>query len=159
MRFVTIRWLLAIVCMLVCIQQMAVGLKIEGLGAAGHIIASLAAGLVSVILVAPEIISRLAELISRPFANLLFPSEQLSKPPLSYRLARYYREEMRLDESIGEYASIIEFYPDEKDAYVELIDLAKATSNDELQQQYADLFRKRFGTEPPAPKPREVSSS
>lgn len=128
---------------------MAAGLKIEGFGASGHIVFSLAAFVTSVLLVAPETAMRLAEWCGRPFANILFPSDEFSKPPLSYRLARRYRTEMRHEDAIEQYENIIRHHPREADAYLELLEVAHQMGDGKLQQKYAALFRKRFKRDVP----------
>ncbi len=128
---------------------MVSALKMSGFGAAPLLLFSIAAFMMMVILVAPETVLRVAEWCSRPFTNLIFPNDRLSKPPLSYVLAREYTKRSRLEDAVEQYAQIIHFYPAEKDAYVELLALAQTLGDDELHEKYAGLFRKRFHQEAP----------
>ena len=88
MRFVRVRWIFALLSMLVSIWLMTAAFKINGFGALGHIIFSMTGFIMAVLLIAPETVFRIAEWISRPFAELFFPSEEYKKPPLSYKMAR-----------------------------------------------------------------------
>ncbi len=139
-----VRWLLAAVCLLFSWKLMAAGLKIEGFGAAPHVIFSMVGFLSAVFLVAPETAFRLAEWCSRPFVNIIFPSDEFAKPPLSYTLARRYRHERRLVDAAEQYETIIRHYPKQRDAYVELLEVAAELGDDKLRRKYAGLFRKRF---------------
>jgi tetratricopeptide (TPR) repeat protein len=149
MRFAKTRWFLAVLFVCFGVKLMKTGLKIQSLGAAPYIIGSAITAITSVLLITPETVLRVAEWCSRPFVNLLFPSERLSKPPLSYNLARRYRTQTQWDEAIAEYKSIIEHYPDESDAYIELIEVAAKLGDDKLAQKYAASFKKRFGKDLP----------
>lgn len=149
MRFKGHRWFLAAVSMGFSVKLMGAGLKIEGFGAVGHLIFSMVCFISAVLLVAPETVFRFAEWCSRPFTNILFPSDEFSRPPLSYVLARRYRGSLRLRDAVEEYEKIIYFYPGEIDAYVELVDVAKRLGDKELTRRYAALFKKRFHREVP----------
>jgi len=149
MLFAVVRWLLAAACLIFSFMRMTAALKIEGIGAAGHVIFSMGAFITAILLIAPETAFRLAEWCSRPFTNILFPSEEFRKPPLSYLLARKYNTELRFDEAIEQYQKIILHYPDETAAYVELLELARDLGDDRLFQKYAELFKKRFKQEVP----------
>ncbi len=146
------RWLLAACCMIGSAKFMVMGL-IAGLssqpGAGGAVAAwpvlvSFALFLVTVFLIAPETALRAAEWCARPFTNILFPSDEFSKPPLSYKLARRYRDEHRWEEAATQYRKIIRYYPEEKDAYMELFDVADALGDKKLRRKYTALFNRRF---------------
>ena len=128
---------------------MVAALKMTGFGAAPLLLFSIASFLMMVLLVAPETAFRIAEWCSRPFTNLVFPNDRLSKPPLSYLLAREYTKQSRLEDAVEQYAQIIHFYPTEKDAYIEVLAVTKAMGDDELHNKYASLFKKRFHQAPP----------
>lgn len=144
MRFAWFRWFIAAECVLASAWLMMKAMKIAGIGAAGHVTGSLLALVSAVLLTAPETAFRIAEWCSRPFTNLLFPSECFNRPPLSYRLARHYSGSLRLRDAVEEYRNIIYFYPDERQAYQELIEVAQRLEDQELCQKYAELFQKRF---------------
>ena len=144
MRFALFRWSTAALCVVGSAVLMTKAMKIAGIGAAGHVIGSMIGLVTAVLLVAPETAIRVAEWCSRPFTDLLFPSERLSKPPLSYRLARYYSGALRLEEAVEEYRSIIHYYPEERDAYRELISVARRLGQEDVCQKYEEQFRHRF---------------
>lgn len=149
MSFKKTRWCLASLCLAACVKLMLDAFKIAGIGAAGHLIGAFMLLIGSIILIAPETVVRIAEWCSRPITDLLFPSEQLDKPPLNYRLARHYAETRRLEEAVTEYAKIIEHYPEETDAYVELLTVAKQLGDDDLHEHYSTLLKKQLQQSPP----------
>lgn len=158
MRFVRTRWIFALLSLLVSIWLMTAAFKINGLGAAGHIIFSMTAFIMAVLLIAPETAFRIAEWISRPFAELFFPSEEFKKPPLSYKMARRYTSTRRFEEAAAEYEKIIHYHPQEHDAYVELLEVAKKLGDDKLHAKCAHVLRHRFHEEVP-PMPETESDS
>ena len=145
MHFVKTRWFLAAVCVLASAIAMAGALKNEGMGAAFPVIFSVLSFVSAIILVAPETAVRVAELCSRPITSLIFPNDRFSKPPLSYALARRHRTMQQLDEALEEYKSIIENYPMEREAYVELMEVAERLENRKVKAKYQALFKRRFG--------------
>jgi hypothetical protein len=152
MRFVRVRWIFALLSLLVSIWLMTAAFKINGFGALGHIIFSMTGFIMAVLLIAPETVFRMAEWISRPFAELFFPSEEYKKPPLSYQMARRYASTRRFEEAAAEYEKIIHYHPQEHDAYVELLEVAKKLKDDKLHGKCAQVIRKRFHEEvPPMP--------
>lgn len=144
MRFVRVRWFLALVSMMASIWLMKAAFKIQGIGAAGPVILSMVAFVSAVLLIAPETAFWLAEQIAKPFANLFFPSDSFKKPPVSYLLARRYRAERRLEDAVLQYENIIEFHPRERDAHVELIEVARQLGDNQLAEKYTALMRRRF---------------
>jgi hypothetical protein len=148
------RWLLAAGCLLLSWKLMAAVLRVDGfsldaLSAAPSAIFSVASFVTAVFLMAPETAFWAAEVFSRPFVAILFPSDHFSRPPLTYRLARYYRDVKRWKDAARQYRKIIRYYPKERDAYVELLDVAEKMHDEELHQEYTRLFRKRFRKEHP----------
>jgi tetratricopeptide (TPR) repeat protein len=99
--------------------------------------------LMAVLLIAPDTVVKIAEWCAKPFADLFYPSDEFEKPPLSYKLARRYKQERRVDEAVQEYEKILFYYPKERDAYVELIELARQAGDDELREKYEALLRER----------------
>ena len=151
MRLMKTRWILAAVFLAVAARLMMMGMKIAGFGAAGYIIMSMVALVSAVVLIAPETAFKIAEWCAKPLTDLFFPSEQYKKPPLSYLLARKYRDSLRLEDSLVEYKNIIHFYPDEIDAYRELLDVARRAGDQKTFSKYARLLKRRFGEAPPPP--------
>ena len=70
------------------------------LGAAFPVIGSMLLFLIAVLLMAPDTAVKLAELCAKPFAEMFYPSEEFEKPPLSYKLARRYSQERRVDAAV-----------------------------------------------------------
>lgn len=136
-------------CLLVSIRLMTTGFKVEGVGAVVLVLPSLALFISFLILIAPETAFRLAEWCAKPFADLFFPSEEFSKPALSYTLARRYAQDGRLDDAMLEYEKILYYYPDERTAYKELLELTRRMGDENAHQKYAAAFKKRFGEELP----------
>jgi len=122
---------------------MSAGLKMGWLGAAFPVIGSMLLFLMAVLLIAPDTVVKIAEWCAKPFADLFYPSDEFEKPPLSYKLARRYKQERRVDEAVQEYEKILFYYPKERDAYVELIELARQAGDDELREKYEALLRER----------------
>lgn len=142
-----LRWILAALSLLGSGLLMASALKMGGLGAAFPVILSMAGFLSCVLLIAPETAFKLAEWIAKPFAALFYPTEEFNKPSLSYLLARRYSQERRLEDAVSEYEKILHYYPEERDAYVELLELTERLGDPERHSQYLALFQKRFPTE------------
>lgn len=143
------RWILAGVVLLISAGLMMAGLTMDWLGAALPVIGSMLLFVTFVLLLAPETAVKLAELCARPFAELFYPSDEFEKPPLSYVLARRYSQERRLEQAVQEYEKILQYYPEERDAYLELIELAQRVGDDELREKYEALYQERFAAEPP----------
>ena len=124
---------------------MSAGLKMGWLAAAFPVIGSMVLFLTAVLLVAPDTAFKIAEWIAKPFAALFYPSEEFEKPPLSYKLARRYSQERRVDEAVQEYEKILFFYPEERAAYLEVIELAKRVGDEDLRAKYEELMKKLEG--------------
>lgn len=163
-----IRWVLALGSLVFCISQAAAALKTPGLGAAGYLIISFASLLTFLILISPETILRGCEVFSRLFTTIVLPDDKERKPPLSYLLARRYRKQLRSDEAAAEYRKIIHYYPNERDAYLELIALALEIGDEKFASKYTRAFETRFKcripdralpeeSQLPPPLPKELS--
>lgn len=122
---------------------MNAGLKMSWLGAAFPVIGSMLLFLTAMLLMAPDTAFKIAELCAKPFADLFFPSDEFEKPPLSYLLARRYSQERKVDAAVQEYEKILFYYPEERDAYVELIELARRVGDEELREKYEGLLREQ----------------
>jgi len=144
MHWKTVRRILAGVALLASVWLMSAGLKMGWLAAAFPVIGSLLLLLMAVLLIAPDTAVKVAEWCAKPFADLFYPSDEFEKPPLSYNLARRYKQERRVDEAVQEYEKILYYYPKERDACVELIELARLAGDDELREKYEALLREKF---------------
>jgi hypothetical protein len=138
------RWILAGLVFLTSAWMMSAGLKAGGIGAAFPVIGSALLFVTFVLLIAPDTALKVSEWIARPFAALFYPDDEFEKPPLSYVLARKYSQERKVELAVQEYERILYFYPQERDAYVELIALAKRVGDEELREKYETLMRDRF---------------
>lgn len=141
---VMIRWLLAVGCAVFSVKLMVKGLDQEGFAAAPFLIISFASAIAVILLIAPETVVKIAEAFSRIFTGIIFPDDKFSKPPLSYLLARKYTQELRTAEAINEYLNIIHYYPRERDAYLELMALAKSSGHERIYLKYSRKFHHRF---------------
>jgi hypothetical protein len=150
MRWIIVRWGFALLLLAASAHLMRQGFKLAGIGAAGHVIFSLAAFVTSILLVTPETALRLAGWFGSLFADLFFPSETFKKPPLSYHMARHYRKCRRLDESLAHYESIIQNYPTERDAYLELLEVAQTLGDSRRTARITARFERQFGHPPPS---------
>lgn len=146
MKFVAVllRWLLAGGFLYVAVRQMSTALKIDGLAAAPFLLFGIGSFIVAIFLIAPETVVRICEFCSRPLTNLVYPNAMADKPPLSYRLAHLYRKQTRYADAVEEYQKIIQYYPRERTAYLELLTLARDIDHAKLYDKYAKLFMKRF---------------
>ena len=135
--------MLAGLALVASVWLMSAGVKMGWLAAAFPVIGSMLLFLTAVLLVAPDTAVKIAEWIAKPFADLFYPSDEFEKPPLSYLLARRYSQERRVDAAVQEYEKILFYYPDERDAYLEVIELARRVGDEELQQKYEGLLRQR----------------
>ncbi len=145
MRWMFFRWISAGLCLAAAVHFMRIGLKHTGIGGAGPVILSMAAFVTVVLLITPETVLRLAEWLGSWFANLFFPSERFEKPPLSYHMARHYRQCGRFEEALSHYEAIIEHYPEEREAYLELLAVVRALGDVRCEARYRALYQKRFG--------------
>jgi hypothetical protein len=144
MNWVKIRWFLAACSVLLCVKLMVSALLMNSINAAWHVLGSVLLFVTSVLLVIPETAKRVAEWCARPFADILFPSEEFTRPPLNYQLARRYRDELRWEDAAIQYKKIIRYYPKEREAYVELLGVAEHLPDKKLRERYAEMLRKRF---------------
>ncbi len=137
------RWILAGLVLLMSAWLMSAALKMGGMGAAFPVIGSMLLFLTFGLLMAPDTAVKLAEMCAKPFADLFYPSDEFERPPLSYVLARKYSQERRVDAAVEEYEKILFYYPEERAAYREVIELAQRVGDDELREKYEELLRQR----------------
>ncbi len=143
MTWQKVRRILAGLALLASVWLMSAGLKMNWLAAAFPVIGSLLLFLIAVLLMAPDTVFKVAEWMAKPFADLFYPSDEFEKPPLSYKLARHYSQERRVEDAVREYEKILFYYPEERQAYLEVIELAKCVGDDELREKYERLLRQR----------------
>lgn len=143
-----IRWMLAVGCSVFAVKLMVRGLSQESFAAAPFLILSFASVIAAILLMAPDTIFKLAEAFSRLFTGIFFPDEKFARPPLSYLLARKYTEELRTGDAINEYLNILHYYPRERQAYLELLALAKSTGHEKIYRKYSRRFHRRFPAVP-----------
>ena len=141
------RWILAGLALVASVWLMSAGVKMGWLAAAFPVIGSMLLFLTAVLLIAPDTAVKIAEWIAKPFADLFYPSDEFEKPPLSYLLARRYSQERRVDAAVQEYEKILFYYPEERTAYLELIELAQRVGDEELREKYEGLLREREGAQ------------
>ncbi len=141
------RWILAGLALVASVWLMSAGVKMGWLAAAFPVIGSMLLLVTAVLLVAPDTAVKIAEWIAKPFADLFYPSDEFEKPPLSYLLARRYSQERRVDAAVQEYEKILFYYPEERTAYLELIELAQRVGDEELREKYEGLLREREGAQ------------
>ena len=146
MKFVGVllRWLLAGGCLYFAVRNMGSALKIDGYAAAPYLLFGFGSFIVAVCLISPETVVKVCEFCSRPLTSLIYPNAMADKPPLSYRLAHLYTKQMRFGDAVAEYQKIIQYYPRERTAYLELLTLAREIDHPKLYDKYAKLFMKRF---------------
>ena len=136
------RWILAGLALVASVWLMSAGLKMGWLAAAFPVIGSMLLLVTAVLLIAPDTAFKLAEWIAKPFAELFFPSDEFEKPPLSYKLARRYSQERKVEAAVQEYEKILFYYPEERDAYLEVIELAQRVKDDELRERFEEMMRR-----------------
>ncbi|MHB1077947.1 MAG: hypothetical protein ACYC67_01005 [Prosthecobacter sp.] len=139
------RRILAGLALVASVWLMSAALKMDWLSAALLVIGSLLLLVTAVLLLAPDTAFKLAEWIAHPFAELFYPSEEFEKPPLSYLLARRYSQERKLEAAVQEYEKILFYYPEERDAYLEVIELARRVGDEELRERFEGLLKVRDG--------------
>jgi hypothetical protein len=139
------RRILAGLALLASMWMMSAALKMGWLSAALLVIGSMLLLVTTVLLLAPDTAFKLAEWIAKPFAELFFPSDEFEKPPLSYLLARRYSRERKVEAAVQEYEKILFYYPEERDAYLEVIELAQRVRDEELRERFEGLLKVRDG--------------
>lgn len=141
------RRILAGLALVASVWLMSAALKMDWLSAAFLVIGSVLLLVTTVLLLAPDTAFKLAEWIAKPFAELFFPSDEFEKPPLSYVLARKYSRERKVDAAVQEYEKILFYYPEERDAYLEVIELAERVKDEELRERFEVFLKERESLE------------
>jgi tetratricopeptide (TPR) repeat protein len=139
------RWLLAIGLWIFCVRQFSILLNSSG-GYAGLAPAlfGFASFILGMLLVSPEVVRPICGFFADRFIEFIYPSARASKPPLSYLLARRYRDQRRFDESIEEYQKILRYYPRDRTACRELLLAAKEAGDERSFRKYSRLHLRRF---------------
>lgn len=91
----------------------------SGWASAGLLLIGMALVLLGVIMVAPS----LAALLAQPWSSLFYPEETLERPPPVYSIPEGLVKRGEYDAALEYYESIVEAYPDELQAYLEILDL------------------------------------
>jgi hypothetical protein len=140
------RWLLAIGAWVFCAFQFR-DLLNSGGGYGGFPFALFGfAGLITgILLVSPEIVQPICGSFADFFLGFIYPGERATKPPLTYLLARRYRDQKRTTDSIVEYLKILHYYPNERDAYREMLALALELGDERFFRKHARRYRRKFG--------------
>ena len=144
---IAVRWLLAVWLAVSAFRALAGAASVGSLIASPQVLLGIALMLGAFLLVAPEFVIPICDWFGSLFENIIYPSEQFSKPELSYVLARFYRQQLRFEESTYEYEEIIHYYPEERPAYEELLEMAGATGDLCTFRKYSRKFKRRFGEE------------
>ena len=139
------RRILAGLALVASVWMMTAAMKMDWLSAALLVIGSMLLLVTTVLLLAPDTAFKLAEWIAKPFAELFFPSDEFEKPPLSYKLARRYSQERKVEAAVQEYEKILFYYPEERDAYLEVIELAQRVRDEELRERFEEMLKVRDG--------------
>ncbi|MFC5453841.1 hypothetical protein [Prosthecobacter fluviatilis] len=147
------RRILAGLALLASVWLMCAALRMDWLSAAFLVIGSMLLLVAAVLLLAPDTAVKLAEWIAQPFAELFYPSEEFEKPPLSYVLARKYSQERKVEAAVQEYEKILFYYPEERSAYLELIELAQRVGDEELRERFEGMMRRALAPSPGSSQP------
>ena len=129
-----------------------------------------------VILTGALIIARpLARLLAEPWGNLFYPDKQFDRPQPIYGIPEARRKEGHYEEALAGFRKIAAEYPDETQAWIEMLDLAVTGLNDgaralaifqegmaalqkpeqreQLAAMYATITSRLKARTPPAPHP------
>ena len=124
---VVIRWTIGGIIALAGARALFLAMTHEA--SMGGVVLKILTGVVLVItaslFVAPEIVHLVVAPINYVLDAILLPSESL-RPPVDYKLARFYSAQMRYEDACEEYLKILYYHPQEMDAYVEGIEAATA---------------------------------
>jgi hypothetical protein len=146
MKIRILRWLLALGALVFAVITFKRTIETEaGFGATPGLIFSFAALITFVLLLTPEVVKPTCEFFGELLVDVIYPSRRADKPPLSYLLADRYREQMRTEEAMVEYAKILHYYPQEKRAHRELLRLAIEVGDERNFRKYARTYERRFG--------------
>lgn len=155
MKLRIFRWLLAIGAWIFCVSEFKSVLASEGgYGGVPALLFGFAAFISGLLLVSPEIIVPVANLFADLFIGVIYPGARADRPALSYLLAHRYRDQLRLAESIAEYQKILHYYPKEKAAYLELLQLASEAGDERTFRKYSRRYVRHFKQLPGANDPR-----
>ena len=139
------RWLLAIASWIVCALSFRnVLLHGDGFGATPALLFGFAGLIAGVLLVSPEIVRPVCDFFADAFLGFIYPGARAAKPPLSYLLARRYRDQRRFGEALTEYQKILHYYPKEKTAWHEMLLLALEAGDERTFHKYARRYLRRF---------------
>lgn len=135
---ILVRWSIAIGLEYVAVRLL-IGAANSGdyLGAVAKCLYGFAILMTGIMLLGPELVRWAAMPIQHVLTGLLFPS-QSEKPPVDYKLARFYCRQARHDEAVEQYWKIVHYHPEELTAYLEGIDAAISA---DLPETAAKFYR------------------
>lgn len=93
--------------------------------------------------IGPEIVQIVISPIHSAIDSILLPSETM-RPPVDYKLARFYYDQMRFEEACEEYFKILEYHPQEVDAYLEGIGAATAADQPAMARKFYKLGMRKL---------------
>ena len=125
-----IRWVVAGVIALAGARALVLAMTHETNtgGVVLKILTGVALMITASLFVAPEIVQLAVAPIHYVLDAILLPSETL-RPPVDYKLARFYFAQLRYEDACEEYLKILYYHPQEMDAYVEGIEAATAAGS------------------------------
>ncbi len=106
-------------------------------------IAGLALMITAALFAGPEIVQWVISPINSAIDAILLPSETM-RPPVDYKLARFYYEQMRYEEACEEYFKILEYHPQEVAAYLEGIGAATAADKPDTARKFYRLGMRKL---------------
>ncbi len=143
-KFFALRWTLSAVSFIGFFLLMGKAFEISSFSSAAYMIYGFSALIISILFTVPETVIPLCEFFSRIFTSIIFPDDKFRKPMLTYILARRYAKEARYVEAIYEYRKIIHYYPDELEAYEELISISGISGQVSLAEKYQKKLNRRI---------------
>lgn len=142
--FVAVRWLAGVgVGVWTWRHALAAGRATVPVAGALNALFALAGLLVTVLLVAPDVVGWVLTPVNRLIDNILLPNDS-GPPPVDYTLAHFYRRQMRYEEACDEYMKIIRYHPRELRAYVEGMLTAGEGGQTGLAARFHRLGRSAF---------------
>lgn len=118
-----------------------------GTEGAGPALLSLALLVLSAVLFS----GKLSQFAARPFTGFIdsvyFGNNSREAPPITLRLARAYRRDLRFDEALDECERQLEYHPRSADLWFEIIHIAREQGHTEKMQEYLRKARRRLRPE------------
>ena len=99
----------------------------------GKLILSVACLIVAAIAAAPDLVRFVAQPLMHWIDGIYMPGDLNAVPPLTYRLAQYYEKKQRGADAVDEYRRILQYYPEEVEAWAGLIRVQRQLMEDEKE--------------------------